>query len=95
MENLFSDHLLPCAYRSLFGVDCPICGFQRAFLLLVQGDFMESLKMYAPLIPILILITIALMRKIKPNWIGKKILTYYSLVVLIIVMVNYTIKLML
>jgi Protein of unknown function (DUF2752) len=95
MENFFSGQLLPCAYRSLFGVDCPICGFQRAFLLLVKGDIMESLKMYAPLIPILILITIGLMQKVKPNWIGKRFLTYYSLVVLIVIMVNYTIKLML
>ncbi|MGH2648898.1 MAG: DUF2752 domain-containing protein [Ginsengibacter sp.] len=92
MNNFFSEHLLPCAYKSLFGIDCPICGFQRAFLLLVQGDFMGSIKMYAPLIPILTLLIVALLRKVKPNFIGKTILSYYSLLVLIIVIINYTVK---
>jgi hypothetical protein len=94
MKNFFAEHLLPCAYKSLFGVDCPVCGIQRAFLLLVQGDFMGSIKMYAPLLPVLFLLLIILIRKIKSNWIGKTILFHCSLLVLTIIIINYAIKLM-
>jgi len=93
MENFFSEHLFPCAFKSLFGIDCPVCGFQRSFLLLVEGNFTESIKMYAPLIPILILAVIAITRVLRPTWIDKKSVLFYSAFVLIIIMINYTIKL--
>ena len=95
MNYFIADYLLPCAYKSLFGIECPVCGFQRSFLLLLQGKFIESIKMYAPLIPLLILIFIALLRKIQPEWIGKKRLSIYSLVVLTIIFINYIIELIL
>lgn len=47
------DHLLPCPFKYLTGLDCPGCGFQRAVLSLVQGNFSESFKLYPPTIPLL------------------------------------------
>lgn len=91
--NSVSSHLLPCAYKTIFGIDCPICGFQRALLLLCQGDFIGSFKMYAPLFPVLSLIIVALLRVIKHNWVSSHFLGRYSLVILVIVMINYFIKL--
>jgi hypothetical protein len=44
-----SNHLLPCAYNQLFGIKCPICGFQRAIILLLEGKFLDSIYMYPPL----------------------------------------------
>ena len=93
MEKFFSEHLFPCAFKSLFGIDCPVCGFQRAFLLLAHGNYTESIKMYAPLIPVLILGIIAIIRVLRPTWIDKKSVQFYSAFVLIIIMINYTIKL--
>lgn len=95
MKDYFAGHLFPCAYKSLFGIDCPICGFQRAFLLLIHGDFIESIQMYAPLLPVLFLLLFMFIRKIKPTLVRKKILSYYSLLVLAIIIINYTIKMML
>jgi hypothetical protein len=93
MMNFFEEHLLPCAFKSIFGVDCPICGFQRALLLLVQGDFIGSIKMYSPLLPVLFLIAMSLIRTIKPNRVGKTFLSHYGIFVLAVIMINYTIKL--
>lgn len=41
--------LLPCIYKQLFGVSCPLCGFQRSVVLLLQGNVIDSLKMFPPL----------------------------------------------
>ena len=38
--------MLPCLSKTLFGVECLGCGFQRGFLLLLQGDFAAAFKMY-------------------------------------------------
>ena len=39
-------YMLPCLSKTLFGVECLGCGFQRGFLLLLQGDFVAAFKMY-------------------------------------------------
>ena len=42
-------YMLPCLSKTLFGVECLGCGFQRGFLLLLQGDFVAAFKMYPAL----------------------------------------------
>ncbi len=49
-----SAHSLPCVYKQLFGISCLACGGQRAIILLLQGEFWQSVKMYPPLFPLLI-----------------------------------------
>ena len=44
--------LLPCAYKQLFGFSCPLCGFQRAMLLLLEGRLSDSLYQF-PIWPIM------------------------------------------
>ena len=41
--------LLPCAYKQLFGVSCPMCGLQRSLVLLAQG-----LLMFPPLVALVV-----------------------------------------
>lgn len=48
------DHLIPCPFKYLTGLDCPGCGFQRAVLALIDGNFSESFKLYPPTIPLLL-----------------------------------------
>lgn len=45
---------MPCAYRQLLGVDCPFCGAQRAFLLLLQGRLGESWRLFPALAPLMV-----------------------------------------
>lgn len=45
--------MLECSWKSSFGIECFMCGFQRAFLFLIRGDFLESLRMFPALIPFL------------------------------------------
>jgi hypothetical protein len=41
--------MLPCLSKTLFGIECLGCGFQRALFLLFQGEFFETFKMYPAL----------------------------------------------
>jgi len=38
--------MLPCLFKTLFGIECLGCGFQRSVFLLFQGDFSGAFKMY-------------------------------------------------
>jgi len=46
--------MFPCAYKQLFGIDCPGCGFQRACIALLKGNLTQSLSLYPAAIPVLI-----------------------------------------
>jgi len=50
--NWLQNHLIPCPFKALSGLECPGCGFQRAFLFLIQGEFKNSWNIYPPAIPI-------------------------------------------
>ncbi|WP_255493216.1 DUF2752 domain-containing protein [Flavobacterium sp. SOK18b] len=39
-------YMLPCLSKTIFGIECLGCGFQRALLLLIQGNLTEAFKMY-------------------------------------------------
>ncbi|PXY43710.1 hypothetical protein DMB68_19190 [Flavobacterium hydrophilum] len=39
-------YMLPCLSKTLFGVECLGCGFQRALFLLFKGNFFAAFKMY-------------------------------------------------
>jgi hypothetical protein len=86
-------HLLPCAYKSLFGIDCPICGFQRALILLFNGDIKKSFLIYPPLLPAVFLIMIFALHLLNTKLVNRKFLINYSSFVLTIITVNYFIKL--
>lgn len=46
---------LPCPFKSVTGIDCPGCGFQRSVVALWEGDLATSFQTYPPAIPILAL----------------------------------------
>ncbi len=49
-------HQLPCLYREWLGIPCPGCGMQTAFIELLKGHLVTSLRIYPPLIPILMVL---------------------------------------
>ena len=86
------NYLLPCGYKSLFGIDCPICGFQRALVLLLHGNIKQSFFMYPPLFPVLFLLMFFALHLLNNKLVNRKILIYYSSIVLTFIAVNYLIK---
>ena len=64
MENLshVQDWLLPCPIKTIIGIDCPGCGFQRSLLALLQGHWHESYRLYPATVPLLILLLYAVVK---------------------------------
>ncbi|WP_163399127.1 DUF2752 domain-containing protein [Flavobacterium fluviatile] len=39
-------YMLPCFSKTLFGIECLGCGFQRSLFLLFEGEFLAAFNMY-------------------------------------------------
>ena len=53
METVISwlnEHMLPCAYKQLFGISCPMCGFQRSLISLLRGDVWGCIVQFPPIV---------------------------------------------
>ncbi|MDB5086861.1 MAG: hypothetical protein JWR09_855 [Mucilaginibacter sp.] len=53
--NWLQNHLIPCPFKYLTGIDCPGCGFQRSVIALIRGDLYKSLALYPATIPLILL----------------------------------------
>ena len=91
MLSWLENNLLPCAYKSLFGIDCPACGIQRSLISLLNGDLQESFFLYPPLLFVLIGIGAGTLYLIKPKFVKSVFLKKYFTFLLIIVLTNYII----
>lgn len=67
MIRWLETHMLTCPIKSAFGIDCPGCGMQRAFISLLKGNVLESLQYHAALIPFVLTI-IVLLVQLKANY---------------------------
>lgn len=87
--TFIEQHLFPCAYKSIFGIDCPMCGFQRSLILLLNGNLKISFETYPPLLPTLFLIIFFALHLFSKKFIKRDFLICYSAIVLIIITINY------
>jgi len=46
-----------CFYKKYFGIECPGCGMQRAFIELLKGNIVESIILYPALLPMIFMIS--------------------------------------
>jgi hypothetical protein len=60
-------YMFPCFSKTLFGIECLGCGFQRSFVLLLQGDFSGSFKMYPALLTTFLFLGIIAFSFIQKN----------------------------
>jgi hypothetical protein len=61
------DYLIPCLSKYLFNIECLGCGAQRAFLLLIEGEFIEAFKMYPAIYTVLLFLGIGLIYYFNKN----------------------------
>lgn len=59
--------MLPCQYKQIFDISCPMCGFQRSFIELLKGNFYESFTIYPAMLPIIITVAVTIAFYIY-NW---------------------------
>ncbi|WP_439132184.1 DUF2752 domain-containing protein [Polaribacter sp.] len=86
------DYMLPCLSKTLFGLECLGCGFQRSFILLIHGDFIDAFKMYPAVYTLLgLFIFILINFKVKYKH-SKKIIARLAYLNLFIMVINYLLK---
>ena len=86
MIEWIEKHQLPCFYEQVLHIECPVCGFQRAFIQLLKGNWMESIQLYPALIPSLILLILlfSFLFFRKPGWNFVKRFLQFDLAVIMI-----------
>ena len=86
-------YMLPCLTKTLFGVECPGCGAQRALLFLFHGEFVSAFRMYPAiytLIPLFVVVGTNYFFKFKH---ATKIISVLTILSISIIMVSYIYKL--
>ncbi len=49
-------HQASCSWKKWLGIECPGCGMQRAFIELLKGNLIESIRIFPALLPILVML---------------------------------------
>ncbi|MBI3503082.1 MAG: DUF2752 domain-containing protein [Bacteroidetes bacterium] len=96
METLIrwlESHPIHCFYKSVFGIECPGCGAQRAFIFLLKGNFSESFSTYPPLLFFLSLIFFLSLHLVFKFRNGGTYLLYGFIFTALIVLTNFIVKL--
>lgn len=86
------NHAAPCLFKSIFGLDCPGCGTQRAIIELLKGNFTESLKAWPALLPVTLMLCYLALFLVFRFKNGHKILIVFFIVNAIIITGNYIFK---
>lgn len=84
--------MLPCMSKKLFGIECLGCGTQRAFVLLLKGEFVEAFKMYPPIYTLVILFLFIFLHLIDKSRNYTRIVISLAILNLIVMIVSYAIK---
>ncbi len=90
--TFLEEHLFSCSFKTAFGVDCPGCGMQRAFLALIKGNLVESLNFNASLIPFLLTFFYSIAHLIINFKNGARNIVWFFCITVGIMVVNFVIK---
>lgn len=89
------DYLLPCLNKKFFGVDCLGCGFQRALLALLEGDFIAAFKLYPAIYPLLFLVGYVIANFFFKFENAQKVIRYLVIITIFSILIPYFIKMIL
>ncbi|WP_461789979.1 DUF2752 domain-containing protein [Pedobacter sp.] len=92
MIHWLEKHLLTCPFKSLTGLDCPGCGFQRSFIALLKGNLGQSLKFYPATLPFIALLVYMLLHLKFDFKNGAFVLKLMYIFVSSIIIINYIYK---
>ncbi|MDN3585841.1 DUF2752 domain-containing protein [Pedobacter aquatilis] len=87
-----SHHLFACPFKSQFGFDCPGCGLQRSGIALLQGNFVESFRLYPPTIFMVFLVLFTALHIQLDFKFGALIIKSTFIAIAVIIVINYIYK---
>ncbi|WP_298368833.1 DUF2752 domain-containing protein [uncultured Lutibacter sp.] len=91
--DFLESNLLSCSWKQYLNQECMGCGMQRAIILLLKGEFIQSFKMYPALFTLIIMFVYLILHLKFDFKIGHLILKYLFFINVIIILANYILKL--
>lgn len=92
MDFLITTPKLSCKIKDTTGIECPGCGIQRSFELLLNGNLLESIKMYPALLPLIFTMGILSYHTFRGNLKTLAILKYSFILTVAIILISYILK---
>ncbi|MBF6608873.1 MAG: DUF2752 domain-containing protein [Flavobacterium sp.] len=84
--------MFPCLSKSLFGMECLGCGTQRAFILVLTGDFGAAFKMFPAIYTTLFLFLFIILNFIDRARNYHKLIVSFAIVNATIMIISYIYK---
>ena len=85
-------YMLPCLFKTLFGIECLGCGFQHALFLLFKGEFFEAFKTYPAIYSTLLFLGFSLFCLLDQTKKNQKRLLFFALLNFAFMIVGYYYK---
>tara|TARA_R110002126_G_scaffold74398_8_gene185577 strand:+ start:6336 stop:6614 length:279 start_codon:yes stop_codon:yes gene_type:complete len=85
-------YMIPCLSKTLFGIECLGCGFQRSLLLFLKGDFKGSFYMFPALIPSLLFLLFIGLHLINNRLFSQKNIFVLGIINVIFMIAGYVYK---
>ncbi|WKS96117.1 DUF2752 domain-containing protein [Riemerella columbina] len=86
------DYMLPCPTKKLFGLDCLGCGSQRAFVLLLKGDFSAAFQIFPAIYTLVLFAVFGGISLIDRKRKYGNILTFLAIINVMIMLISYIYK---
>ena len=93
MLTSVEDFMIPCLNKKLLGFECLGCGGQRAFALLLDGNFISAFKMYPAIYPLIALFAIIGLNFFIKFKYANLLIRSLAILSIATIIINYTIKL--
>ena len=84
--------MLACPYKQGMGIECPGCGLQRSVIELIKGNVADSIMIYPPLLPMLVMFAFLGLHIAFKFKHGALVLKGMFIGVWVAIIVNYIIK---
>jgi hypothetical protein len=92
MIHWLEQHLFTCFFKAHFGIECPGCGLQRAFISLLKGNLSESIHYHAALIPFIITWLLLFAQLILKRDNGGKVVMWSFILTCAVMIVQFVIR---
>lgn len=92
--NWLERNMMSCFYKKYFGIECPGCGMQRAFVELLKGNFVESFKLFPALLPIIFMFIFLVLHLIFKFEKGGLFIKYMFIFTTLTMIISYLYKIL-